>query len=65
MDDLKSYVSTFPRQADAAEALGIAAPYLSQLLSGRRRVSPEMALQLERRSAGKIRKESLIWPAAS
>jgi DNA-binding transcriptional regulator YdaS (Cro superfamily) len=35
---------------------------MSNLASGKRQVSPALALKIERKSKGLVSKESLIWP---
>ena len=46
----------------AAEVLGISPSYLSLILSGDRRGSPEIALQIEKRTDGAVKKEEIMWP---
>jgi len=48
--------------AKCAEVLGISESYLSLILAGKRRTSPEMALQIENKTEGRIRREELVWP---
>jgi DNA-binding transcriptional regulator YdaS (Cro superfamily) len=47
-----------------AEALGISESFLSLLLRGKRGPSPEMALQIEKKTHGRVRREDVMWPDA-
>lgn len=49
-------------QARAAEALDVDKSTVSRICGGTRGITPEMALQVERLSGGRYRKESLVWP---
>lgn len=49
----------------SAAILGVSPALVCRVRSGERKVSPELALRLERATGGRIRKESLIWGAAA
>ena len=63
-DPITQFVAMYPTHAAAAKAIGVDNSFISHLMAGRRRVSPEIALRIERASKGLISKESLIWPEA-
>jgi len=46
---LQAFVSKYPTQRKAAEALGISGPYLSDLLNGRREFSNTILKRLDLR----------------
>lgn len=48
--------------AKASETLGISESFLSLLLHGKRNPSPKMALQIEKATKGRVRREELVWP---
>ena len=43
---LRAYVETHPTQRAAAQSLGVSAPFLCLMLSGRKRVSERILVQL-------------------
>jgi len=40
----------------------ISAPYVTQIISGLRRPSPDLALKIEKATGGMVKKEDLLWP---
>lgn len=49
-------------QAEAARALGIDRSHVNRLCAGERSISPALAAKVEQVSAGRFRKEALVWP---
>jgi plasmid maintenance system antidote protein VapI len=49
----------------AAKALELDSSMVSYLCSGKRNVSPAVALRIEQVSGGKFAKEAFIWPEAA
>lgn len=46
LERLQKFVARYPNQREAAEALGISQPYLSDLMNSRRDLSDQMLLKL-------------------
>lgn len=66
MDDLvisevRRFVEFFGTQQAAADAIGVTNPQINHFLKGRRRVSPDLALAMEKASDGLVSKERLIF----
>lgn len=49
LDELRRYVDRFDRQGDAAKALGVSLPYLSDMLHGNRNISERVLSKLKLR----------------
>ena len=68
--DLKTYIASERGAAKKlADALGISPSYLSQLSGGSSPISPERAVEIERKTAGVVSRRDmfpgnweLIWP---
>lgn len=60
---------TAKQREELARELGLAGPYLYQLLTGRREMEPVAAVRLEQKSGGRLRRWhlraktwNLVWP---
>jgi DNA-binding transcriptional regulator YdaS (Cro superfamily) len=62
MTPIQKFIEFCGSNAEAARAVGVHPAYMSNLASGKRQVSPALALKIERKSGGLVSKESLIWP---
>lgn len=65
MSTLSNFVKTNPEKSlsDWAAKFGISRPYLYGLMDGTRAPSPEVAMQIERETGGKVPAAS--WPNIS
>ena len=71
--DLSSYLAAERGRAAAlARDIGVAAAFLSQMASGVRRVSPALAVRIEKATAGVVSRRDLrpedwqdLWPEIS
>lgn len=57
----KAFVKLMGSQAKTAQVLSISASHVSLLVSGKRKVSPDLAEKIELASGGTISKESLVF----
>lgn len=44
------------------KTVGLSQGYVSLLVGGKRRPSPDIALRIEKATGGAVTKESLLWP---
>lgn len=64
--DLLAYISDMGRRVELARQVRKNRVYLWQVATGRRRASTELAIEIERATAGEVTKESLrpdVWSA--
>jgi DNA-binding transcriptional regulator YdaS (Cro superfamily) len=60
--DLKTYTETAKvRQKDLAARVGCRQPTISQILTGTRRPSPDLALRIQRATGGKVTVMELLY----
>ena len=50
------------KQREFARALGISQSHVSQIINGKRRASPEVALSIERFTNGAIHRNEMLYP---
>ena len=61
--DLKEHLKYIGcTQRDFSKKLGIHYMYLSAIIRGLRRPSPDLALKIEKATGGMVKKEDLLWP---
>lgn len=65
MSAIETFLAMYQTRTAAAKAIGVSQSFISHVAAGRRQVSPEVAARIEAATGGKVKKESLIWPAAS
>ncbi len=64
--DLRAYMKLAKiRQLDLARVLGCAQSTISQIISGKRRPSPELALRIEEATGGAVRAAELVFGKAA
>ena len=61
----RAWVRSAGGEKAAADALGVSIHTIRSIKLGRRGLTPEHALEIDRLSGGKYRKELLVWPDAS
>lgn len=64
MDELKKYVSQYPGGVAAfAKKVGVSPAAIYHYMTGFRHPRPKIALRIEQKTGGSVKKESLLWPS--
>lgn len=62
MQTIQDFVSWAGGTRKAARQLGISAPRMSRIKTGKQPVTPEIAQRVESVTQGLFRKERILWP---
>lgn len=62
MDELRKFVDQFPGGVAAfAKKIGVTPGAVYHYMSGYRHPRPQIALRIEQKTGGAVKKESLLW----
>jgi len=60
---LKQYLKKYPvKQCELAKKAGVSAPFITYILQGKKRPSPEVAENIEKATSGMVTRMELLYP---
>lgn len=65
INEVRLFVELCGGQEKAAKAIGVTAPAINHYLNGRRGITADIAIRMEKASGGKVRKERLVFGQAA